>query len=69
VKNNKIDCRSKNGFRGLNKGANMKEKEVSKNCVKVLKTLPNNKKTCIILRHHHWRKMVEALIKEQQKQR
>lgn len=47
----------------------MKEKEAPKNCVKVLKTLPNNKKTCIILRHHHWRKMVEALIKEQQKQR
>jgi hypothetical protein len=43
--------------------------KADKKGIKIIRTLPNNKKTCIILRHHHWRKMVQALIKEQQKQR
>lgn len=48
---------------------NKLDQNAPKNCIKVIRELPNNKKACLILRYHHWRRMVQALIKEQQRQR
>lgn len=45
------------------------DQNTPKNCIKVTRELSKDKKTCLILRYHHWRKMVQALIKEQQRQR
>ena len=47
----------------------MDKLKADKQGMKIIRTLPNNKKTCLILKYRHWEKMVQALINEKQKQR